>query len=133
MIGYHDLPNINLKVYPLFSTDIVVSSIDYDTLVYDTYDYLDKLIDFKLADIYYAAFKKYAENKDDARALKLAKLIKYGTSDEKTIWMLKYGMSFEDIKKLGRYVLEINNKHIVFSSSISEVSESDKESIKRFL
>lgn len=133
MVGYHDLPNINLKVYPLFSTDIVVSSIDYDTLVYDTYDYLDKLIDFKLADIYYAAFKKYAENKDDARALKLAKLIKYGTSDEKTIWMLKYGMSFEDIKKLGRYVLEINNKHIVFSSSISEVSESDKESIKRFL
>lgn len=133
MMGYQDIPNMNLHTFPLFSMNAPVSSVDYDTLVYDTYDYLDKLIDFKLSDIYYAALKNYAENRDDKRAIILAKLIKYGTSDEKTIWMLKYGLSFEDVKKIGPYISEINSKHIVFRPSISEISDADKERVKRFL
>lgn len=133
MVGYQDIPNMNIHSFSLFPPNDSIVNVDFDTLVYDTYDYLDKLIDFKLSDIYYAAFKKYAEGHNDERALVVAKLIKYGTANEKSIWMLKYGMSFEDIKKLEPYISEINEKHIVFKPSISEVSDEDKECIKRFL
>ena len=76
---------------------------DYDIITYDTYDYLDKLIGLYLSDIFYAAFIKYNERCPDDRAVKMADLIKYGTYNTKYIWMLRYGMSFEDIELLDKY------------------------------
>ena len=51
------MPDKNLKMYPLISTVTKAKDVDYDLIVYDTYDYLDKLIGFKLSDIFYAAFQ----------------------------------------------------------------------------
>ena len=31
-------------------------------------------------------------------SLKMANFVKYGTDNEKEIWLLKYGFSFEDIE-----------------------------------
>ena len=101
--------------------------------MYDTYDYIDKLIGFKLSDVFYAAFFKFHEKHQDARALKLSKYIKYGTDNERHIWMLRYGMSFEDIEILDNHITSINSEQIIFKDSIKELSDEEKSSILRFL
>lgn len=80
--GYHDIPNKNLVNYPLFSTGVKAQDVDYDLIVYDTYDYLDKLIGFKLSDIFYAIFDQYYISSKDERSRKLAQYFKYGTDNE---------------------------------------------------
>lgn len=71
--GYDDLPNINLHNYSLYAKGTKAKDVDYDRIVFDTYDYLDKLISFKLSDIFYAIFYQYYEKTTDERALRLAK------------------------------------------------------------
>ena len=99
----------------------------------DTYDFIDKLISFKLMDVFYASFIKYFEKENDLRAEKLAKYVKYGTDNERHIWMLRYGMSFEDIEKLESHILTIDSEEIVFNNSILEVPKEERESIERFI
>ena len=106
---------------------------DYDFIMYDTYDYIDKLIGFKLSDIFYAALVKYHEKLEDERALKLAKYIKYGTDNERHIWLLRYGLSFEDIEVLDKHIANVSSEEIVFKDTIIEVSENEKRSVIRFL
>ena len=133
LVGYHDIPDKTLKRYPLFNGKTLARDVDYDTIICDTYDYLDKLIGFKLSDIYYAILDKYNQSNDDKRALTLAKYIKYGTDNERYIWMLRYGMSYEDIEVLDKYIEEIDEEEIVFKPSITEVSEEDKAVVERFI
>ena len=72
--GYDDLPNINLGNYSLYEKGTKAKDVDYDRIVFDTYDYLDKLISFKISDIFYAVFYQYYEKTLDQRALSLAKI-----------------------------------------------------------
>jgi superfamily II DNA/RNA helicase len=130
---YDDIPNKALKVFSLFPVGTKAKDVPYDLIMYDTYDYIDKLIGFKLSDVFYAAFIKYFERKSDQRADKLAKYVKYGTDSERQIWMLRYGMSFEDIEILDIHIQEINRAEIIFKDSIADVSDADKSSIFRFL
>jgi ATP-dependent RNA helicase DOB1 len=133
---YHnDFPSKNLKPFPLNTTGhyFKANSVSYDLIMYDTYDYIDKLIGFKLSDIFYAAFDKYYQKYGDNRAKKLSKYIKYGTDDERTIWMLRYGLSFEDIEILGKHIESIAEGKITFKDSIDQVPDSEKTSIERFL
>ncbi|TDQ23889.1 DEAD/DEAH box helicase [Tenacibaculum caenipelagi] len=129
---YKDLPDKRINVYNKLD-GVKAKNVDYDLIMFDTYDYIDKLIGFKLSDILYATFYKYYERKTDSRALKLAKFIKYGTDNEKHIWMLRYGMSFEDIELLEKYIDDINSTQIVFKNSIYTIPDEDKKSILRFL
>lgn len=131
--GYNDIPNKNLNVFSLFPIGTKAKNVDYDLIVYDTYDYIDKLIGFKLSDIFYAIFFKYYEKEQDQRALKLAKYIKFGTDEERYIWMLRYGLSFEDIEVLDKHIDKINSEAIVFKETINNVPEEDKLSVLRFL
>lgn len=130
---FNDLPNKELRPYGLFERGTKAKDVDYDRIVYDTYDYIDKLIGFKLSDIFYAAFYLYYEKTNDERALSLAKYVKYGTDNERYIWMIRYGMSFEDIEVLDEHIESINEKEIVFKQSINGVSEEKKQSIIRYL
>ena len=107
--------------------------VDYDIIVCDTYDYIDKLIGFKLSDIYYAAFFKYYEKHNDTRALRLAQYVRYRTDNERHIWMLRYGMSFEDIELLDSHIETIDETKITFKESIYDLDELDLISIKRFI
>ncbi len=131
-VSYNDIPDKALKRYSLFKNTLA-QDVDYDTIVYDTYDYLDKLIGFKLSDIYYAALEKYYLSNRDERALKLAKYIKYGTDNERHIWMLRYGMSYEDIEVLGEHIEDIDETQIIFKPSINNVPEEDRAVINRFI
>ena len=134
LVGFHDIPNKELRRYPLFDAKTTLArDVDYDSIVYDTYDYLDKLIGFKLSDVYYAALEKYYSSVQDERALKLAKYIKYGTANERHIWMLRYGMSFEDIDILDRHIEKIDEEQIVFKPSINNIPEEDRAVVNRFM
>lgn len=131
--GFDDLPNKKLRAYSIFEKGTKAKDVDYDRIVYDTYDYIDKLIGFKLSDIFYAAFYLYYEKTEDERALSLAKYVKYGTDNERYIWMIRYGMTFEDIELLDKHIENINEKGIVFKQSISSIPEDKKQSIIRYL
>jgi hypothetical protein len=131
--GYNDIPNKNLNVFSLFPLGTKAENVDYDTIMYDTYDYIDKLIGFKLSDVFYATFFKYYEKTDDARSIKLAKYIKYGTDEERHIWMLRYGLSFEDIEVLDKHIDSLNSEAILFKKTINDVPEEQKMSISRYL
>jgi superfamily II DNA/RNA helicase len=131
--GFHDIPDKNLKVYGLFKAGTKAKDVDYDIIMYDTYDYIDKLISFKLSDVFYAVFFKYYERSNDMRSLRLAKYIKYGTDNERYIWMLRYGLSFEDIEILDGYIESIDERAIVFKETIANLSDEQRSSIVRYL
>jgi ATP-dependent RNA helicase DOB1 len=132
--GYADIPNKNLQAFNMFGNNAIkAKDVDYDRIVFDTYDYLDKIIGFKLSDIFYAAFNEYFEKKNDLRAKRMAQLVKYGTEDEKEIWMLRYGFSFEDIEWLEPYIKTINQEEIIFDREIDKLSIEKMNVIKRFI
>lgn len=131
---YDDIPNKSLNNYSLFGTTPAIQ-VDYDRIIYDTYDYIDKLIGFKLTDIFYAIFHQYYQNqakKDDNRALRLAKYIRYGTDNEREIWMLRYGLTFEDIEWASGCIASINEQEIVFNDKYHKLDDEKKEIIERF-
>ncbi|WP_281232504.1 DEAD/DEAH box helicase [Flavobacterium gelatinilyticum] len=131
--GFHELPNKKLSRYPLYGASDLIKDVDYDRIVYDTYDYIDKLIGFKLQDKFYASFIKYFESEKDLRAKKLANYVKFGTDNKKEIWMLRYGLTFEDIEILNPHVESIDSEEIVFKNSINEVPLELKQSVIRYL
>lgn len=132
--GYAEIPNKNLQVFSMFgNNEIKAIDVDYDRIVFDTYDYLDKIIGFKLSDIFYAAFNEYYEKTSDIRAKRMAQLVKYRTENEKEIWMLRYGFSFEDIEWLEPYVEVINQEEIIFSREIDKLPVEKMDVIKRFV
>lgn len=131
--GFDDLPKKGLRAYSIFEKGTKAKDVDYDRIVYDTYDYIDKLIGFKLSDIFYAAFYLYYEKTKDERALSLAKYVKYGTDNERYIWMIRYGMTFEDIEALDEHIESIDEREIVFKQSINAVADDKKQAIIRYL
>lgn len=131
---YEEIPNNNLlNCISLFPKGLKAKNVDYDIITYDTYDYLDKLIGLYLSDIFYAAFIKYNERCIDERAIKMANLIKYGTYNPKYIWMLRYGMSFEDIEVLDRYIMSIDEFGIQVTQDFYNLPQTYKRCIERFI
>ncbi|WP_312746698.1 DEAD/DEAH box helicase [Sphingobacterium multivorum] len=131
-----DFPNKHLQPYNALSINgqnILAKDVDYDFIISDTYDYIDKLIGFKLADVFYAAFYKYYEKYDDPRALKLSKYIKYGTDNERHILLMRYGLSFEDIEILDQHIDFVSEEELIVNPSIYELSDKQIEPIKRYL
>jgi len=129
-----ELPNKNLSNYSMFGNkETKAVDVDYDRIVFDTYDYLDKTIGFYLSDIFYAAFQKYYETTQDTRAEKLAKFVKYGTDNEKEIWMLRYGLTFEDIEWAKDCIESINQETIEFNNNIQKLESEKIDTIKRFI
>lgn len=131
--GYSDIPDKELRTFPLFPAETKGKDVDYDRIVYDTYDFLDKLIGFKLSDLFYAVFHQYYLAYQDDRAERLAKYIKYGTEDSTEIWMLRYGFSFEEIEWLKPCVESIDQTEIKFNEKIENLSDAQKSSIAKFI
>lgn len=127
------LPNIDAKPAPLFKKNTSVNDLEYDILVYDTYDYLDKVISLSLADPLCAAFELYYKSTHDARAIDMKNYIRYGTNNIQEIWLLRYGFSFEDIEWIIKYVDIIDERSISFSESVNNLEEQKIEVIERYL
>lgn len=127
------LPNKDLKKYPLFSGDkYKAHEVSYDLVMYDTYDYIDKIWGFCLSDIFYAAFDLYHKRTQDIRADKMRKFIRYATVDEKEILLLRYGFPFEDIEWIKPLVISINEKRIKFGD-ISGLNKKQRSMIDRYI
>lgn len=132
--GYADIPDKNLKVFSMFgNNETKAIEVDYDRIVFDTYDYLDKILNFKLSDIFVAAFEEYYIKTNDTRARKMALLVKYGTVNEKQIWMLRYGFTFEDIEWLEPYIVNISQEEVIFNREINKLPLEKMDIIKRFV
>lgn len=84
------IPNKNAKNGTLYKMGTPVSKIQYDLLVFDTYDFIDKVISLSLKDPLSAAFQIFYDKTKDSRALIMKNLIKYGTNDVVEIWLLRY-------------------------------------------
>ena len=130
---YNDLPDSNLRYIPLFGEGTLAKDVDYDTLIYDTYDYIDKLIGFRLTDIFYAAFVKYYQKTNDPRAQRTALLTKFGTDNPKYIMMIRYGLPFEEVLSLASYVENINEQEVVVTADFHGLDEKMKQPLERFV
>ncbi len=132
LLRYTEIPNTKNFYSPLFSKETLAVDADYDLIVFDTYDYLDKLIGNKLVDVFYAFFEKYYKTVNDERAKKMSMLVKYGTFNEKQIWILRYGFSFEDISWISSCIDKINENEIVFNSNILSLTKDKMDKIAPF-
>lgn len=131
---YIDIPNTSLKQsVPLFDKDTPIQEVDYDQIVYDTYDYLDKIIGFRFGDLFYAMFWKYFERTKDSRAKTLALLFKYKTDYTVEIWLLKYGFSFEEIEWVLPCVDNIDENEIVFNSKVNDLTPAQAQTISHLI
>lgn len=81
----------------------------------------------------YAAFYKFFERHQEERALVAANYIKYGTDDPKEIWLLKYGVMFEDMETLKPHIQDINEQEIVVAQSYYELPPENQKVIERFV
>jgi hypothetical protein len=133
MMGYSDLPNLKLNFFNLVDTKTPITDVDFDTVVYDTYDYLDKLIGFRLSDIFYAAFIVQYNKTGDVRAKKFANFIKYGTSNESEIYMIRYGLSLEDARLFLPFIEKVDETGIVVKDEFYNIPEEDRKPLERFV
>jgi hypothetical protein len=126
------IPNIKVTTAALYPNTSILNA-EYDILVYDTYDYLDKVLSQSLKDPFSAALLIYFQKTKDVRALILSNCIKYGTNDPKEIWLVRYGFSFDDIDWLVDYVERVDEKEIVFRPTINDLDEERFNVISRFV
>lgn len=102
---------------------IAADKLRYDLLVYDSYDYLDKVVSFSLADIFVAAFEEYHAWSGDPRAKTFAEYMRYGTNDPVAILLIRYGFPPEDVMSLSRAVEHIDEEKVVFSAEAYEIHD----------
>lgn len=123
------------RAIPLFRQGTSVKDIDFDIIIYDTYDYIDKVISLSLKDPLSAAFKLYYEKTGDERALSLSNYITYTTNDSTEIWLQKYGFTFDEIEWIRPHIMSVDESEIVFKDSIDEViqNKNKREIIERYL
>lgn len=127
-----DIPNKDLMSFNMFKGK-KVNEVSYDRIVFYTYDYIDKIIGFKLKDIYYATFQKFFERTGDIRAKNMALYLKYGTIDYVEIMLIRYGFSFETIEWLKKYVKKIDEDEIVFKKKIMVLSKDKFKEIEHYV
>lgn len=125
------IPDSKLSKRDLFNYG-KIPDFHYDILVYDTYDYLDKVISFSLVQPLVAAFNLYYQNTGDERAKIMANLIRYGSNDNKDIYMQRYGFSFEDIEIIKPYIKQINEDEIIFNEDLWTLDEKYLSVAKRY-
>lgn len=131
LMPYSEIPNKNLKVFPLYKKGELITNVKYDIVVYDTFDYIDKIIGFKLNKVFNAAFQKYYDKIGDNRALKMCDMIKYGTVDKTEQFLLKYGFSFEIMDDIKPFIKEIDENKIIFKN-LKRMPKSLREQVERY-
>ena len=132
--GAFSIPDKHKGQFPLFKTDTLVTECDYDLLVYDTYDYLDKVISLSIADPICAALEIYYKERKELRAKALQNYIKYGTNSNFSIMLLRYGFDFEDHTWLTPCISQISEEGIDFNEQqVQNLTESHYKMIERYL
>ena len=127
------LPNNKPNRVPLFG-NLPISECDYDKVIYDTYDYLDKVISLSLEDPLVAALTFYENETGDIRAGILINYIKYGTNSKLHIMLTRYGFDYEDMDWIVPCIEKIDENGIDFiKNKLDELDDDKKDKIKRYL
>ncbi|OCX54283.1 helicase [Mucilaginibacter sp. PPCGB 2223] len=128
------LPNSSLKnSFSLFGLQTPNRAVSYDSIIYDTYDYMDQVISFSLSDVLIAAFMIYRQQTNDNRAARLIELLRYNTNNDVYILLLRYGFPPELIYDIARYVDLIDEDNIVFSTEIANAPVIIKNVVEWYL
>tara|TARA_B110000908_G_scaffold169938_1_gene228205 strand:- start:877 stop:3210 length:2334 start_codon:yes stop_codon:yes gene_type:complete len=127
------LPNKLLRHHSIYPENTPASQLEYDILVYDTYDYIDKVISLSMRDPLSAAFNLFYDEQKDVRAIALSNYIRYGTNEEVEIWLIRYGFSFDDIEWIKAIIENIDENEINFNQGIKDLTEDQFEIIERFV
>lgn len=77
--------------------------------------------------------QKYYEKTNDVNALAMKNYVRFGTNDEKEIWLIRYGFTFEEIEWIKAYVLKVDENSIEFDESIGQLSDDKKAIISRYI
>ena len=113
------LPDKKLKrPFPLFEQGTEARNVSYDTVVYDTYDYVDQVISFSLSEVFIGAFKICADKTGDLRCEALNNFLTYRTNNPDYIMLIRYGFPPENVPEVSPYVDEVNENRIVFKESV---------------
>lgn len=126
------LPNKNAFKKSLFGQCAKFKDFDYDSLVYDTYEYLDTVISFSISTPISAAFQLYFNKTNDSRALAMINYLKYGTNNAVEIMLLRYGFDFEDLDWLKDYIENVTEYEITFKNSVKELDARKQNLISRY-
>ena len=127
------LPNKHTRGVRLFPEGTLISNCDYDRLIYDTYDYLDKVISLSISDPINASLEIYYNETKDLRAKTLQNYIRYGTNSQFEILLLRYGFEYEDYEWLTPCVNSITEDGIDFNEKIHLLSEDQYKQIERYI
>ncbi|MFP1683445.1 DEAD/DEAH box helicase [Alloalcanivorax sp. C16-1] len=115
------LPDASLvHSFSVFPKGTAASEASYDRIVYDTYDYIDKVISYSLCDVFIAAFKVYKEKTNDQRSDKIIELIRYGTNDSMHALMMRYGFPPEYVSEIADYVQFVSEEEIIFKRIVDD-------------
>ncbi|MEX5384168.1 DEAD/DEAH box helicase [Cronobacter muytjensii] len=127
------LPDSTLnRSYSLFRSG-KSNEVNYDTIVFDTYDYLDTVISFSLTDVFIGAFKIYFADTNDKRAKEFIDFLKYGTTDYTSIMLMRYGIAPEDVADITPYVDYISEERIELNPAILLSDEELLQKVKWYL
>lgn len=127
------IPNSSLvNAYPLFKNTLA-KDVSYDSVVFDTYDYMDQVISFSLSDVFSAAFKIYRKKTDDSRAEKMLELLRFGTNNVVHVLLMRYGFSPETISEITPYIKFVNEDQIIFSDNIYSAPQQVRNMVEWYL
>ena len=131
--GAFSIPNKHKGKFSLFNKNTPIDQCDYDRIVYDTYDYLDKVISLSLVDPINAALEIYYQDTKDLKAKALQNYIRFGTNSPYEILLLRYGFDFEDYNWIMPCIDSISEEEIVFNENIKSLNEEQFKQIERYL
>ncbi|QAU33755.1 DEAD/DEAH box helicase [Janthinobacterium sp. 17J80-10] len=127
------IPNSSLvSAFPLFK-NTAAKDVSYDSVVFDTYDYMDQVIAFSLSDVFSAAFKIYRKQTDDSRAEKMLELLRFGTNNVVHVLLMRYGFSPETISEITPYIQFVNEDQIIFSDNIYSAPQQVRNMVEWYL
>ena len=127
------LPNSQLKRRFSLFADVQANDVSYDAVVFDTYDYMDKVVSFSLSDVFMAAFKIYGDVTQDSRANKMLDLLRYGTNNVDHILLMRYGFPAESVAEIIPYVQHVNENEIVFLRNIYSAPQHIRDIVEWYL
>jgi hypothetical protein len=127
------LPNSKLlHRYSLFA-GVAAKDVSYDAVVFDTYDYIDKVISFSLSDAFMAAFKIYGSTQHDSRAAKMLELLRFGTNNVDHILLMRYGFPPEAVADIVPYIQFVTENEIVFSDEVNSAPQYIRDIVEWYL
>lgn len=128
-----EIPNKYAKYKNVFY-NISDSKYYFDLVVYDTYEYIDTVINISLKDFFVGVVTKTILNKyDNNENRSFLYYLKYGSIDKKEVLLYRYGFDDEEIQLIMPHVIDISEECIIFNESINSYRCEFEEKIKRFI